>query len=144
MQQPTSRDTILALDVGSVRIGVARANIVARLPEPLTTLIMSDKIHAAIAELIDEHKAGLLVVGLPRSLASTETQQTKSVRQFAEDLKNHIHIPIFFQEEALTSQKAQEHLQSKKYRGKPPTIDELAATYILEDYLAEHMTKENS
>ncbi len=129
--------TILALDVGERRIGVARAHVTARLASPLTTLDVTDHIFEDIRKLAAEQEAGLVVVGLPRNLRSEDTDQTRYVRTFAEELQAK-GVTIVWQDEALTSHKAEKELQSL---GKPFTnadIDALAATYILEDYLGDN------
>lgn len=126
---------VLALDVGKQRIGVARAHPIARIASPLTTLQYSDAILQDIADLLKNDDVGTLVVGLPRGLNGQETEQTTWVRQFTDDLKQKIDAPVVFQDEAVTSQKAEAELNK---RGKPYAkgdIDALAATYILEDYL---------
>jgi putative holliday junction resolvase len=123
---------ILSLDVGERRVGVAIANVIARLPRPLTTLDNTDDIWGQIKALVTEHDVETVVVGLPRNLSGDDTAQTRYVRTFAENLSEYT---VVFQDEALTSQKAEKELNS---RGKPfakGDIDALAATYILEDYL---------
>ena len=56
---------ILSLDVGSVRIGVARASSLVRLPEPLLTLSNDAGTVERIKQLVIEHDAKELIVGLP-------------------------------------------------------------------------------
>ena len=56
---------ILALDVGQVRIGVAVASLVAKMPRPLTTINSSSEVYADIQKLADEQDAQIIVVGLP-------------------------------------------------------------------------------
>lgn len=126
---------ILSLDVGERRVGVAIASLIAKLPRPLITLDNTDDIWAQISTLAAEHDARTIVVGLPRNLSGDDTAQTQYVRSFAEKL---IDYTVEFQDEALTSRKAEKELNS---RGKPYAkgdIDALAATYILEDYLTVH------
>jgi putative Holliday junction resolvase len=126
---------LLALDVGSVRIGVARASSLVRLPEPLMTLQNGPQTVEQIKQLVIEHDAHTLVVGLPRGLEGQETAQTAAVREFVALLSQQLSIPLVLQDEAVTSRKAEEELQA---RGKPYAkgdIDALAATYILDDYL---------
>lgn len=129
--------TILALDVGARRIGVAMAHVVARIPNPLKTLSMSEQVVDSIQLLMTEQGAQLLVVGLPRNLRGEDTDQTRFVRLFVEKL-HAAGIITVWQDEALTSVKAQQELNQ---RSKPYTksdIDALAATYILEDYLRDN------
>lgn len=131
MKTPT---TILALDVGSKRIGIAASNDVARIASPLLTLNVGDNVMKDIAELIDKHQATELVIGLPRGLEGQETAQTKYVRNFADKLKQCIDIPMHFQDEALSSVMAEEQLLVKGNYTKAD-IDKLAATQILDDFL---------
>lgn len=130
--------TILALDVGGQRIGVARANTIARIASPLVTLIHDASIFDEILSLIKSEDVGALVVGLPRGLEGQETAQTQTIRDFVAELQAKTDLPVYFQDEALTSQKAESELES---RGKPFSkgdIDALAATYILEDFLQDN------
>lgn len=126
---------ILALDVGTVRIGVARASSLVRLPEPLTTLTNDKDVWPTLRELCEQHNVGVLVVGLPRGLEGQDTAQTAAIREFVDQLSHEIKLPIVLQDEAVTSVQAEQELTQ---RGKPFSkgdIDALAATYILEDYL---------
>lgn len=128
-------NNILSLDVGERRVGVAIANVIARFAHPLTTLDHTERIYQDIADLVTKEDVELLVIGLPRNLSGDDTAQTEYVRAFAAKIEN---VEIAFQDEALTSAKAEQEL---KARGKPfakGDIDALAATYILEDYLTMH------
>lgn len=130
--------TILALDVGAQRIGVARASTFARIASPLVTLINDNTTFDEIAALIKSEDVGALVVGLPRGLEGQETAQTQVIRDFVTELKTKTDLPVYFQDEALTSQKAESELES---RGKPFSkgdIDALAATFILDDFLQDN------
>ena len=130
--------TIIALDVGERRIGVAVATTEARMPSPLTTLINEGDIAATIQKTVNDQQAAALVVGLPRGLDGQETAQTAAVRQFAERISPVVGVPLYWQDEAVTSRQAEEEL---KARGKPyqkADIDALSATYILEDFLRDN------
>lgn len=133
----TPNSTILALDVGGKRIGVAVASRAAGIASPLTTLAHSDSIIKDIQTVIVHEAADTVVVGLPRGLDGQSTAQTAEVEAFAEQLRQAITQPVHFQDEALTSQKAESELQARGKDYRREDIDALAATYILEDYLAE-------
>lgn len=136
MQTPLPK-SILALDVGEKRIGVARAGLEARLAQPLTTLDHNDNIWQTLAKLIGEQQVDTVVVGLPRGLDGQETAQTGVVRVFAAALEQRLKVAVYLQDEAVTSAQAEAELAA---RGKPyqkGDIDALAATYILEDYLRQ-------
>lgn len=126
----------LALDVGTKRIGTARANSIARLPQPLGAVPVDGKEVEAIRRLSEEHQIDTLVIGLPRSLEGKETDQTRFTREFARKLEK-LEIPIKWQDEAGTSLKARQELrESSKKDYDKGQVDSLAAVYILEDYLA--------
>ncbi len=130
--------SVLALDVGAKRVGVAVASWAARLPRPLVTLDQGDNFFAQLQEIIENEEVGALVVGLPRGLDGQRTQQTKATEDFVAELRKQIDLPIHLQDEALTSKQAETELgglQPLRDKGK---IDALAATYILEDFLAEN------
>lgn len=126
---------IIALDVGKKRIGVAVANMIARLPQPLTTLTHTPAIYTTIKRLANEQQAGIIVVGLPRGLDGQTTAQTRDILAFVDKLKQHVSLPVYTQDEALTSVKAEAELASRKRTARAAEIDALAATYILEDFL---------
>ncbi|MFO0920088.1 MAG: Holliday junction resolvase RuvX [Candidatus Saccharimonadales bacterium] len=126
---------IIALDIGRRRIGVALANSLNGFPSPLMTLENNENFIRSLEELIEKESVSEIVVGLPISLSGNETEQTKYTRQLSEKIAKSTELPVHFQDEAMTSKKAeQELIKSKKSR--QYGIDALAATYILEDYLA--------
>jgi putative Holliday junction resolvase len=138
MEAPRSLDTILALNVGTKRIGVARAHLDTSFPAPLTTLAQPERFIDDIVMLSQSEKAAAVVVGLPRGMNGQETQQTHIVRDFVATLEPRLQIPVYWTDEAVTSEQAESELRR---RGKPYTkadIDALAAVYILEDYLKEY------
>ena len=137
----TLKGSVMALDVGSRRIGVALAHPSTRLAQPLLTLNRSDKIFDDIQKLIVEHNISNIAVGLPRSLEGNITQQTRDTIVFINQLRAATNIPVFEQDEALTSHQAEAELIQ---RAKPYTkanIDALAATYILQDFLGSQSSE---
>lgn len=127
-------DSILALDVGDRRVGVARASRLAKLPEPLTVLVNDTTVLERIKQLVAEQQAALVVVGLPRNLSGQDTAQTFKTRQFIERLSRILPVPLSLVDEALTSVQAEAWLQSRSRRYSKADIDAAAACLILEDY----------
>ncbi|HVC36475.1 MAG TPA: Holliday junction resolvase RuvX [Candidatus Dormibacteraeota bacterium] len=130
-------NSYLALDIGQVRIGLAIASTQNRLARPLITLKNDHTFLDRLLALVADNKAKLLVVGLPRGLDGQDTAQTSFVRQFATTLKEYIGLPIYFQDEALTSKQAENELISRRKAYTKEDVDALSATYILEDFLGE-------
>ncbi len=122
---------IVALDVGGRRIGVARGNSLAKLPEPLPVIDRNDvNDMAKIAQILQSYSPDLIVVGLPKSLSSEDSEQTKITHQFAESLAKELKIKVSLCDETLSTVEAQ------KWLAKFPEAaeDSLAACVILERY----------
>jgi putative Holliday junction resolvase len=130
-----NKDTLLGLDVGERRIGVAVGDSIGRLASPLTTLDVDGLEMVRLQRLMLEHEATVLVVGLPRNMSGEPTAQTEYVRQFAARRLAGLEVPLQYQDESLTSVKAEQELQARKRPFAKGDIDALAATYILQDYM---------
>ena len=135
MVSPDTYKTYLALDIGKQRIGVAVARSDSRLPQPLSVILNTETVFDQLSQLIEKYDAAGLVGGIPRGLNHQETEQTRYTLDFIDSLEKKISIPVYQQDEAVTSLQAAAELSS---RGKPyskAAIDALAATYILDDFL---------
>ena len=132
--EPENGD-ILAFDYGSVRIGVARANLIARLPEPLETIETKSAPWIRIEELIKEYRPLKLVVGLPRNMSGNETAQSKEVREFSKQLSTKTGLEVVLQDESLTSVEAEKSLSEAHGTFDKSEVDMFAAASILDDYL---------
>jgi len=128
--------SILAIDVGTKRIGLAIASVVSRLPSVLPTIANNEDAFTKIKEIITDKSVNTIVVGIPRSLEGNDTQQTTYTRDWVKQMQSQISIPVVFQDEAGTSVKATEFLRLTKKKFEKPDIDGLAASYILDDFLA--------
>lgn len=127
--------SVIGLDVGGQRIGVAVASLTARLPRPLLTLANDETFFPALEQIMNEEAAVALVVGLPRNLQGEHTEQTRLTEVFTSQLKRRFAVPVYYQDEALTSRQAEAELQARGRQFEPADIDALAAVYILEDFL---------
>ncbi len=134
---PNNDSVIVALDVGERRIGIATA-MSSGLPSPLKTIENTQNVSKDLVKLFEELGATTVVVGLPRNLEGNDTAQTASIRAFTDELKKHITLPIHFQDEALTSKKAEQELADRGVPYNREMVDALAATYILSDFLGDH------
>lgn len=126
-------NSIIALDVGERRIGVALVSQVAKLASPLTTLTNDADIRQKLLEIIAKNDVTMVVVGLPRNLSGEDTPQTAYVRTFMENLD--LPVSFTYQDEALSSVRAEKELKQRSKSYEKSDIDALAATYILEDFL---------
>lgn len=135
---PAHAQSVVGLDVGAKRIGVAVASLTARLPRPLVTLSNDDSFFQALECIVSDEGASALVVGYPRGMQGQHTAQTQVIEDFCEELRSRIDLPIHFQDEAVTSRQAEAELQARGKDYSKADIDALAATYILDDFLNEH------
>jgi putative Holliday junction resolvase len=129
-----SSQTIISLDVGEKRIGVAIADDMVKIAVPYTTIEVDGSELVAIADLVIQQDARLLVVGYPRNQQGEATAQTRYVESFAELLED-FGPKIVFQDESLTSVIAEQRLIAKKKPYTKGDIDAQAAAIILQDYL---------
>jgi len=137
---------LMALDVGTKRIGVAKADSKVRIAIPYTAIeVGGGHEFQKIASLIAAWEVDGLVIGLPRSNEGRETKQSAYVRNFAKELRAHIpDVKICFQDESLTSVEAEKRLKGRKKGYKKGDIDSEAAVIILQDFLEEKIGGKNT
>lgn len=130
---------ILALDVGSVRIGIALTDELCIIASPYESY--KRKSFSAdlnyIADLVKEKNAGLVVCGLPVSMDGGENKQTEFTKGFAEKLKEMIDVPLEYFDERFSTKTANSALLEFNVRRdkRKDNIDKIAASVILQNYL---------
>lgn len=133
-----ANESVIGLDIGTVRIGVAKAYWPDGIPTPLTMLANDDQLIARLTQIITDNNVVLLVIGLPRNMSGRSTKQTDYVKGLASSLAKATGLPVQFQDEAATSIRAEEELRARSKGYSKGDIDKLSATYILEDYFSTH------
>ena len=129
--------TVLAFDFGTRRIGVAVGNTIVRTAQGLTTIDAeaSDARFAAIGELLDEWRPGVVVVGVPVHDDGTEHEMTRRARRFARQLGGRFGVTVVEADERHTTQAAADELRaSRAGRAGRARRDEVAAKLILQGY----------
>ena len=126
--------TVIGLDVGDKRIGVARSTAAGGLAVPVTALPNDGAVFDALGQLAAEENASAFVVGFPRNMQGEPTAQSTVCTAFADSLRRALNLPVHLQDESLTSRKAEAELEARRKPFTKADIDALAATYILEDY----------
>jgi putative Holliday junction resolvase len=129
--------TIISLDVGEKRIGVAVADLGVKIAVPYDTFPVNGTEVQSIADLVAREKAHLIVVGYPRNQSGEPTKQTAYVQEFTKKLAT-IPAQIEFQDESLTSVMAEERLAAHGRPYHKSDIDAQAAAIILQDYIETH------
>jgi putative Holliday junction resolvase len=131
----------LGVDVGTVRVGVAKSDLGGSLASPLTTLARrpgSQRDLQELARLVAEHDAVGVVLGLPRTLAGREGPSAEMARAYGNELAVRIApIPVEFVDERLTTVIAERRLSAHGVRGraKRAVVDQVAAVVILQQWL---------
>jgi putative Holliday junction resolvase len=137
--QLTIEGPILALDPGKKLVGAAisdeRLVTTRRLP-PLKRSNWK-KLLQDVRHLIEGFDARTIVVGLPLRLDGTAGDAAEDVRRLATNLAKSIALPVYLQDERLTSFAAMENLKAEGIGSKeiPELIDGEAAAMILRDFL---------
>lgn len=128
--------TVIALDVGEKRIGVAQADTSMRIAVPDGVIDVDGNEMTQLLRLIEAVDARTIVMGYPRNQSGDATAQSAYVEDFAQTLRElNSDIHIVFQDESLTSVLAEERLKLTKKPYTKGDIDAMAASIILTDYL---------
>lgn len=130
---------IVAIDPGTVRCGVAVSDerrIITR-PLPLIKRESWKKLLTAIQQIVSELDAGALVVGLPLESDGSENPMTAEARSMARKLRLSLAIPVYLQDERVTSYEAKSRLWKRGIdpREARKQVDSEAAAIILGDFL---------
>lgn len=130
---------VLALDLGDVRIGVAISDPDRRVALPLGTVHVGRPPGelTAIAALVDEHEATLVVVGDPLSLDGSRGRRATLAAEFAEALRGFLSVPVLLHDERLTTVEAERGLRvaGVKGRDRRAVVDAAAAQILLQAWL---------
>lgn len=131
---------MLALDLGQKRVGVAVTDELRITVRPLPPLRRTSwkQLIRNVAALVSDFDAQLLVIGLPLSLDGSESTAAQEVRRQAHNLELSLKLPVFLQDERLTSKEAERALRADGYDQDEvqDRVDSAAAALILQDYLA--------
>ena len=131
---------IMGIDYGDARTGVAISDLTCTIAGSAAVVPSrnTEKAIADIVRLAKENQVGEIVVGLPRNMDGTEGARAELCRAFAEKLKEATGLPVVMWDERRTTVEAHNILSQHNYHGKKrkDTVDAVAATLILEGYLA--------
>lgn len=139
---------IIALDIGTVRIGIATSDIMEIIASAYEVYRRKNlEIDVKyIAELVSKLEAGEIVIGLPLKLDGTEGQSVEMAKTFGEKLSQLVNVPIVYQDERLSTVSAERILIESGVRRekRKDKIDSIAATIILQTYLDKKSLKKGS
>ena len=133
---------IIGLDVGTKRIGIAKADTSVRIAIPNGYVLVNGQEIPEILRIARLNDTNFFVVGLPRSNDGNETAQSAYARKFADTLAASMPgARIYFQDESLTSVVAEERLKKRKKNFEKGEIDAEAASIILQDFIEHYAAK---
>jgi putative holliday junction resolvase len=155
-QPAASAGKILAIDYGRARIGLAVAESLHGIAEPLATLerVNRNEDMRRLRELARDHGVKFVVVGLPLRLDGTRGDMAEEAARFAQRVRKQIGVPVEMVDERLTSWQAEREMEeqfgrrskagetiSKKKTNHKVSVDSMAAALILRDYLEHRANK---
>jgi len=134
------KKTILSLDVGEKRVGVALCPGGTLAIEPLRALKRGGgEAERVVLDLITTHKVDLLVAGLPLDARDQLTEQCENVERFCRRVQRRSGIEVEYVDEYLSSEEAKEYLglSGREAREKRSSgeIDSISAMIILRRFL---------
>jgi putative Holliday junction resolvase len=131
---------ILALDVGTKRIGMAVTDPLGLTAQGLETIkrVSRNQDLDLIRKVIEKYEITEIVIGLPVRMGGEASAQTTRVQKFADFLRTSLKLPVHLFDERLTSWEAHQILDEQKLdrhrrKGK---VDTIAACLILQGFLA--------
>lgn len=143
---------ILAIDYGRACIGLALADAETGLARPLDTLVRVNRNEdmRRLREIVREHRVRQVVVGLPLRLDGTRGDMAEEAARFGTRVHKQLGVPVEMVDERLTSWEAERLLEERSgrvlrddkgphkrgRRVKAISVDSMAATVILQEYLA--------
>ncbi len=127
----------MAVDLGTVRTGVAVSDELGMLAQPWKTLPGGDAALEAVVSAVGEVKPVRVLVGLPRNMDGTYGPAAEGARAFAEQLKSRVQCPVDLWDERLTTVSAQRALREsgRKARDQRGVVDQVAAQFLLQSWL---------
>ncbi len=131
---------VVALDLGSKRIGVATSDLTQTLATPYEVLLRRGsrvEDHKAIVNLVEECEAVRVVIGLPVGLNGKEGAAAKLIRDEVVQLTSVLSVPVELFDERFTTTAAHSTLRAQNMRGEARrgVVDKVAAAVLLRAWL---------
>lgn len=129
---------IMALDVGTKRIGIALSDFLHMLAIGNCAVDRTPNNLAIekIKKIAVDNKVDTIIIGLPLNMDGSQGSQAEDCVEFAENFKSD--FKVIFEDERLTSEQAEENLRNKKinYRNDKKLVDIESACIILDQYFS--------
>ncbi len=128
-------DKVLAIDFGTVRIGLALSHYT--LAEPLKIIVNNKETFNQLKEVCEKEEVRIIVIGV------SENEMERKTREFAKKLQKDIQTnwivkpAIVFTDETLSSYSAHQKLKFHKKSKRSAPVDHLSASIFLQEWLDE-------
>lgn len=131
------RPRVMAIDVGTVRIGVALSCPLGMFAQPLEVVPRRGEALARLVELTQTHEASLVLVGRPLRLNGTDGPAVAATEAFMAHLGPRLPCPWQWADERLSTRAAERDMIAMGTRRKDrrQSVDKVAAAIILQGYL---------
>jgi putative holliday junction resolvase len=137
--EATPSGRLLAIDLGAKRVGLAvsdELHMTVTALERLERRSWKDLLRR-VAAVIESYDARALIIGLPLNLDGTKGQAAEEATRIAENFRKSLNVPVFLQDERLTSLAAESEMRAQgvdlKEIGR--RVDSEAASIILRDFI---------
>ena len=136
---------VMGIDYGDARTGIAMSDLMCSIVGS-TTVIHSrnmDKTLEEVVRLVKANQVTEICMGLPKNMDGTEGPRAEVCRVFAGKVEEATGLPVKLWDERRTTVEAHNILSAHNYHGKKRknTVDAVAASLILEGYLAFRKSK---
>ena len=135
---------LMGLDYGNVHVGVALSDELGMTAYPLEVIKRKDsnklrKTFARIEEIAREYKVDKIIIGLPLNMDDSESEISKTVIDFSENIKRRTGLPVELWDERLSTLEATDILKEAgiKVQDRKTYIDKIAASFILRRYMED-------
>lgn len=130
---------VVALDIGTKRVGVAVCDELRVTVRPVTTIERKSwkKLLSQVKQIVAEYDAVALVLGLPYNFDGSESEMSAEARRLARNFALSLEVLVFLQDERVTSYEAKARLwqRGRSEKEAEKEKDTEAAVIILEDFL---------
>ena len=119
---------VLAIDYGTKRIGLAVSDETETLARELA-ILPPKEFWGSIKDIIERENVERIVIGLPLNMSGQQTDKSREVQEFSDQLQKVVPLPVEFMDERLSS------VMAGNLPGGRENVDSLAAQIILQNYL---------
>lgn len=129
----------ISIDYGDVRTGIAMSDALGMLASPYCVIkeTYQPKLVEKIVDIINKEKPCQIVIGLPRNMDGSYGYRCDECKSLGEAIKQFVDIPMYFEDERLTTVMAHNALSENNVRGKKrkDVVDAVSAVVILQSFL---------